>query len=334
MAAGSNSLNLIVNANSPIFQYGPLPWTSSEFVQYYGSAIMTPDFSVGINDLNDSTLHAPYATFSLSFEGSAIAFIGNTPMPTSTQTFVVTIDGGIPYETSYDDRTPQSYTQWYQSPTLEEGTHTVTVDGLAGTSLDYAVITVGPSTPLAGTQVIVDNEDPAIQWSSGWKFDAAQFDSGFLPDGFTYQNSTRHSSAAGDLMTFRFQGTSVSIYGILSYFEVGMVSATFTLDGESTPQTYIVTEDDLVSNQGDLPNFLFITYSNLLPQDHTLTINITRCINQAFMLDYITYTPSFYNLALMDNLSLPLDSPASSLSELELTNPRYALHQFTRVVTA
>lgn len=139
--------------------------------------------------------------------GFSIAFVGTTPALASSQTILVSIDGGTPYETSYGDTTPPSYVQWYQSPILAEGIHTVMVDQLAGTSLDYAIVTVGPNTPLTGMQVIVDNEDPSIQWSSGWALNMEQFDSTFLPDGFAYQNSTRQSSAAGDTMAFRFQGT-------------------------------------------------------------------------------------------------------------------------------
>jgi hypothetical protein len=107
-------------------------------------------------------------------------------------------------------------------------------------------------------------------------------------------------------------GTSVSIYGIFSWFNTGMISATFTLDDQTIPQTYYVTPDDTVLIQGDAQNFLFMSYDNLLPQDHTLIINVTRCIDQTFILDYITYTPSFSSLAEMDNLSTPVMQPSSA----------------------
>ena len=44
--------------------------------------------------------------------------------------------------------------------------------------------------------------------------------------------------------------------------------------------------------------------------DHTLVINVTQCINHTFIFDYITYTPSFSNLASMP--SLVFTSPAST----------------------
>ena len=94
--------------------------------------------------------------------GTSIAFTGNTPNSSFSQSITVSIDGGTPYTTSYMDPTPQSYIQWYQSPTLSDGQHTIKANGVDGTSVDFAAITVGQHTPLAGKKVIVDNEDPLI----------------------------------------------------------------------------------------------------------------------------------------------------------------------------
>lgn len=96
--------------------------------------------------------------------------------------------------------------QWYQSPLLAEGTHTIVVNQMAGTSVDYAIVTVGLNTPLTGMTAIVDNDDPSIQFTGGWMRNTNQFDSGSVPDGFPYRNSTHRSSTPGDTALFRFQG--------------------------------------------------------------------------------------------------------------------------------
>lgn len=55
MAAGSDSLNLILDDNSGAFQYGPFAWTSTQFSQYYGSEMMLPAFAVGITENSSNT---------------------------------------------------------------------------------------------------------------------------------------------------------------------------------------------------------------------------------------------------------------------------------------
>lgn len=113
----------------------------------------------------------------------------------------VTIDDDSPYNTSYDDPKPQSYRQWYQSPTLSDGSHKISLDNIAGTSLDYIVVTAGNSTPLAETTVIVDDNDPAIVYTGSWAHTFETF--GRL---FPFGNGTHSSTNPGDTATFMFTG--------------------------------------------------------------------------------------------------------------------------------
>ncbi len=140
------------------------------------------------------------------FEGTSIAFVGNTPALPSLQSVLITIDGNPQYQSSYGDLTPPSYMQWYQSPLLVEGTHTIVVDQIAGTSVDYAIVTAGLNTPLTGMMAIVDNDDASVQFTGDWMRNTDQFDSGSVPDGFPYRNSTHRSSTPGDTAHFHFQG--------------------------------------------------------------------------------------------------------------------------------
>ena len=144
--------------------------------------------------------------------GTSIAFTGNTPAASLSQTVSVSIDGGTPFSTSYMDLTPPSYLQWYQSPALSEGKHTIKVDGVDGTSLDYATITVGENTPLAGKKVIVDNEDPAVHYSGTWTRTPDEFLPGHIPSGLPFRNSTHRSTTAGNTITFQFYGQCLVWY--------------------------------------------------------------------------------------------------------------------------
>lgn len=89
-----------------------------------------------------------------------------------------------------------------------------------------------------------------------------------------------------------------------------MLSVTYELDGDVTPQTYTATttSPEYLSYQGDTPNFPFMIYENIPAGEHTLTITVTRCINQTFTLDYLTYSPSFPTLLESGNLSNPIST--------------------------
>jgi len=139
--------------------------------------------------------------------GTSIAFSGNTPISTFSQSIIVSIDGGTPYTTYYMDPMPQSYVQWYQSPPLSEGQHTIKVDGVDGTALDYATITAGQHTPLLGKKIIVDNEDPSVHYSGSWSRNTDRLGPGVF-SGLPFRNSTHRSDTPGDTITLRFTGHS------------------------------------------------------------------------------------------------------------------------------
>lgn len=288
--------------------YGGGQWGTATLFQWYGGTIVYPAFA-------DSTSATVTGSVFLSFEGIAIAFGGNTPKVFGdSQTLTVSIDGAPSYNTSYNDPTPQSYVQWYQSPILPEGTHNITLTHLAGTALDYAVITAGQNTNLTGKTVIVDNEDPSIRFTGSWTRNTDRFHSGYPPDGYPFHNSTHQSTKPGDNFIFRFSGTSLNIYGILDWANLGTVSASYTLDGATASQTYTVTTSSSMYQDSTTDEHNFLLYSNttLTAGDHTLVVNVTKCVNQTFIFDYLTYQPSFSTLATMPNLTLPAATNGTS----------------------
>ena len=149
-----------------------------------------------------------FSNVRLGFAGTSIAFTGNTPAPPLLQSIIVTIDSGTPYNTSYMDPIPQTYIQWYQSPTLAEGNHTIKVDKVDGAALDYATITVGQNTPLSGKKIIIDNDDSTVHYSGSWTRNTDEFFSGGDSKGHPFRNSTHRSTTPGDTITFLFSGQS------------------------------------------------------------------------------------------------------------------------------
>ena len=261
-----------------------------------------------------------------------MAFFGITPPASSSQLLSVSIDGSAPFKTSYKDPNPPSYRQWYQSPTLPEGSHNITLTQLAGTSVDFGIVTAGNDTPLSGQMAIVDNENPAITFKGNWKQNNASFVSSQIPIGLPFQNTTQDSTTIGDSFTFLFTGTlsyelivygggthfrlgqSAAVYGVFNWSTLGLVTVTFTLDDSSLVKTFQVTSTtpQFLSNSGQEPNYQFYLTNFLTPGNHTLIVNVTDRVNQTFSFDYITFQPSFSTLANMPNLTSLAGSGASN----------------------
>ncbi|KJA17884.1 hypothetical protein HYPSUDRAFT_70381 [Hypholoma sublateritium FD-334 SS-4] len=289
---------IVDDSCSDSFVFGPLEWTRTGLPEEFNSTSQTPTFAL------DQA--GPLGNMKMGFNGISVALFGNTPPGTGApRTFAVSIDGTTPYYVAYTDPSPPTYMQWYQSPLLEEGDHNISLSNIAGgASVDFAVVSVGEDTPLSDTLIITDNDDLAFNYTGQWLRSQHAFISGLQkPNGNPYYNSTHQTSDVGSFFTYQFTGNSVAVYGIFTWSTLGMMSLTFTLDGESLSQTYDVRPDtpQLVSGEDQQQNFLFYEYSFLQTGSHTLMVNLTECVNQTFAFDYVTFTPSFTTLATMPN---------------------------------
>ncbi|KJA21748.1 hypothetical protein HYPSUDRAFT_67446 [Hypholoma sublateritium FD-334 SS-4] len=285
-------MRVILDDNAGVIKYGS-DWDINDQVMWYQGSTNFPSF----------TRQGP-CSFSLAFQGTSIAFIGNTPSPTSSQTATFTLDGASSYNSSYDSPPgQQSYVQWYQSPLMSDGAHTIQVSNLDGTAIDMAIMTVGPNTPLGNNSIFVDNDDPSISYSGSWTLDQSTFHAGNVPSGSPVGNTTQTSNTAGDAMSFSFAGSSISVYGIFQWAKIGSISAVYTLDGVPSSQTYLVTADSPQHSENDATNYVFYSKNNLSPGPHTLGIQITDIVNQTYKLDYMVYSPSFSSFAEMPDLS-------------------------------
>ncbi|KAF8060251.1 hypothetical protein FPV67DRAFT_1513958 [Lyophyllum atratum] len=288
-------------------------WSRVQVQRFFGGSAIWPPFSVR-PDANGDT--GTYGTFSITFQGTSIAFTGNTPPHPMSQTILVSIDGGTPSQASYSDQSPPSALQWYKSPSLSEGTHTVSITHMAGVSVDFMTITAGQNTPLSGERLIVDDDDSAITYSGNWARKTGRYRSKDLPStGLPYGGATHQSGTSGSSATFQFTGTSVEVYSLFDWSHLGTLGVTYTIDSSPSPRTHSVTTDTAEYKEGILhrENFLLFSSDSLSPGDHTLKIEVTSSTNGAtLVLDYILYKPSFDTLAAKPVLKPPPITPASS----------------------
>src|SRR5438445_579746 len=76
---------------------------------------------------------------------------------------------------------------------------------------------------------------------------------------------------------------------------------TYTLDDTTYSSLISVTTSSpsYLNKDGEVPNYLHFNLDRLPSGTHTLLVNITEANNQFFILDYITYNPSFDTLSSM-----------------------------------
>lgn len=146
--------------------------------------------------------------YRLRFTGTAFAITGNDAERSSTQKFRVSIDGSPSYETSTDDTDPQTYMQWYQSPNLADGRHSVTISKIQGLAIDFMTVTPSLETPLRGHTLLLDDSHPSIHYSgAGWTQVKSVFAKEDGAKSVPFQNGTHQTSNSGDSFTFLFSGT-------------------------------------------------------------------------------------------------------------------------------
>jgi len=106
----------------------------------------------------------------------------------------------------------------------------------------------------------------------------------------------------------------LAVYGIFSWDNLGLLSVTYSIDGKPFQQSYSVTTSspEYINKIGDASNFLFYAIDTISAGEHTLVIDVTQCSNQSFILDYITYSPSFPTLGRLANVTTTTSAKPSS----------------------
>ncbi|KAG6852421.1 hypothetical protein C0991_012152, partial [Blastosporella zonata] len=280
-------------------------WSAVLEDRFFGGGAIWPAFATGAN--GDT---GQYGTLSLSFQGTGIAFHGNTPSAIDSQNFQVSVDGGSSSQSSYGDSSPPTSLQWYQSPQLSDAEHTIAMSHLAGTSVDYIVISAGPNTPLSGERLIVDDGDDDITYSGNWARNTGRYTSRDAPHaGVPHGGAVRQSSATGAQAIFMFSGAYrvCAVFHVFDFSHIGWITVKYTVDGSSQTVTHAVTTSTSQYQAGVLQQentLLWKSDSSIALGDHRLTIEIVDSDGQTnYVLDYLLYTPSFRTLASKPNLS-------------------------------
>ncbi|KAG5338299.1 hypothetical protein C0989_007643 [Termitomyces sp. Mn162] len=154
-------------------------------------------------------------TLSVNFSGTYVTLFG---LFFPSESVIVTIDGkgqslaGLRFMKTNDIVYP-----FYQSPTLPDTTHILTIainatsstqnPGLVNTIVDYVTVTAGESTSLVGERLIVDESDPSVIFEGNWTQDtdpALSGSNGSLR--YAYANTTHQTSSNGASATIPFNG--------------------------------------------------------------------------------------------------------------------------------
>ncbi|KAJ3733637.1 hypothetical protein DFJ43DRAFT_1068117 [Lentinula guzmanii] len=256
---------------------------------------------------NSSTyIGSPGGQLVVTFQGTAISFAGSTPSSANSPTwFIASIDSGDQVNCTFPNAgLTQYYTQWYESPVLDDGLHTVNLSSLV-VDVDYAIVTVGQTTPLGDTStIIVDDPNTEIEYQGGgWTMNNASLVmNGGWANGPPLGNSTHRTNSVGDSFKFQFSGSSISVFGVFEWTGTGSVTLDFNLDNQTTPSVISVPSGSSPSHP-ETPNHLFFS-SNVTAGNHTLLVNVTDAVgNQTFVFDYLTYIPSFESLASKPNFT-------------------------------
>ncbi|KAJ7572280.1 hypothetical protein C8J56DRAFT_990919 [Mycena floridula] len=269
-----------------------------------------------------------FSSLQMNFDGTSILFVGSQ---VGSGSLITTIDDNPPSSLSLR---PYSYSQFYHSLTLDNAAknHTInaTVVGGGGVGsepigLDYIAVSPGKKTPLIGRTLMVDDMYSGLSFGSGWITTETVFNLLFYANfsAFPFQNTTHTASTPGSMFSFSYTGSSLSLYGVFDWDQLGSYELTSTIDDELPVSKTFDARNGLNPDEfQQQTNFLLFSTGELEAGNHTATFTLSKCDNQTFIVDYITYKPSFSSLSTMPNLTgltFPFDVPTGGSSSP--TNP-------------
>ena len=231
-------------------------------ITYTGEWLNWDDHGAGTYMETETYSSDVNAAATFTFTGNQVRMISKKdPMQGAAK---ITVDGGTPVEVDCHSAAIEGVQMTvFESPLLEEGTHTITVQPLDRGGLAYSIdaieyaITDNPNhknTDDIWTKV--DDHDSAVAYSDHWNVSTVQG---------SYGGSVHLSDAKDSSVTFRFTGTKARFYGAKKD-DVGI--AAVYVDDEY--QTNIDCKD---ASTNSYDSFLYET--PMLPYgEHTLTIKV------------------------------------------------------------
>ncbi|QRV77142.1 hypothetical protein RhiJN_05157 [Ceratobasidium sp. AG-Ba] len=288
---------------------------SRRFSPYEWNTVTAGDQSQRYNNTYTQTQTWRSQLF-FAFQGSAIAYYADRPPGNGT--LALSLDGGPNVLVNWTNAgTTTQYQQLLWSDNgLGSGDHSLVIGNAnrnnPSLGLDYLAVTpwngaditpqrTGPgSSAVSPGALVVDNEDPAIQYlSATWK---QWVTSGSTSSQNMYFNSTEHcTTTAGASLSFRFNGTA------LWYFAEDYATSSklrFAIDGQIEQYANAAGTRTYWSTQK-----LVWGITGLTPEPHTVTVTHTGEGTWA-CLDFFMYLPSSQNQA----IPTPTPTPAPGRS--------------------
>ncbi|KAG6875333.1 hypothetical protein C0993_009736 [Termitomyces sp. T159_Od127] len=330
-AMSEGVLVVIDSASTENIAYGggsPGSWTTQNGSHWFNDTLASSGTAPGSINITFTDVEI------LGILGHAIALYGRSP-PFEESQMTVTIDEQESYETSFPADYAGIYCQLWQSPTLDEGTHTIQLGGLTSASLDFAAVTVNKSSLKPRQQIIVDDDDASMVYSGNWLRHSPLPSLEGKPASMPFHNGTHMSDTIGASVSFNFTGaydlflcmgeyrtelglyflgSSIAVYGVMQAETAGSVTARYTLDSNTTTKTHGLPNDPIQSVEGRHNSLLFSTGPFSLGF-HTLSIEIEDVQNLTFSFDYVVYTYSLEVLTFTQSVissATPTSDPTSS----------------------
>ncbi|KAF9061785.1 hypothetical protein BDP27DRAFT_1337534 [Rhodocollybia butyracea] len=258
---------------------------------------------------------------SLRFQGTTASFIGNASSSTNSTGFFASIDSHQPHQVPYPNTSTPVYGKWYQTPMLSDDTHTINLSSIT-VDLDYVIVFPGPTTPLSGSTIVVDDSNEKEIFYVGHKWTQSTSPINFVGGmrGKPMGSSIHSTCTKGNGFKFQFAGSNISVYGFSEGANTGGISIDFTLDGNTTSYNLSAPVASTVTSQFSTPRRFFFD-DNIDAGNHTLQMNVTDSFgNETFIFDYITYVASYSNLGSKPNFTDDLVFPLVASSSLNSTS--------------
>ncbi|KAJ7056917.1 hypothetical protein C8F01DRAFT_338259 [Mycena amicta] len=240
-----------------------------------------------------------------TFDGSTVQLYGVAPPSQSSQTFFVNTPD---HSQEYSYHAPGYGGLQYTSTPNASLSMVLTQAVLFG--LDYAVVTVHPTTDLIGKTILVDDSSSSLIWRGSWTeennftlpvfcplpFSPNSTDFFFICNMAPHANTTHASQTTGDEFEFWFTGTSIFVYGVTpsepNSASSWLLRMSFTLDAAEPVMVNFTLQDF----QYEQPHVVYFNASNIPAGNHTLVgrvVDIAGSTLTRARIDYITYKPSF-----------------------------------------
>ncbi|KAG7088425.1 hypothetical protein E1B28_012419 [Marasmius oreades] len=256
--------------------------------------------------VRDNYLHNTYTTidsvdcgggwFKYTFNGTSVR-VSNRLKP---------VDARYAVQVDISPMLQRSGNGVYESPELADGSEHSIVYAIGNQSFfpafDYLTVTAGQSTQLRGRTIIVDDADPAMEYSGNWRNEpitppAMNFDYTSSP----YRDTTHWSNTVGDSVNFTFEGTSVTVYGIIP-------ASNATIPNRNLTATYSIDDgqrNSLSLSPGStegrpIAMTELLRSGELAAGKHTMVFTVTDIPNLSLSgvgIDFVTYNASFDNLS-------------------------------------